>query len=171
MKKNWKITGIILVLVLALTLGITALAEAPETQAEPPSVDTTSSATVSASADPALQEAMDALSAARNSSKVTDLEAELKAYVEAGTLTQEQADLILKAYRDQESLQNGVCPNCGYQFSTGGLGKGGRMKNGSGGYMGSFGGKGGRGGHGRMQNGMQQNATPDAGMAPDSGSF
>ena len=102
MKKNWKITGIILVLVLALTLGITALAEAPETQAEPPSVDATSSATVSASADPALQEAMDALSAARNSSKVTDLEAELKAYVEAGTLTQEQADLILKAYRDQD---------------------------------------------------------------------
>ena len=169
MKKNWKITGIILVLVLALTLGITALAETADVPDTLPAEDAVTSATSAASADPALQEALDALSAARNSSKASDLEAELKAYVEAGTLTQDQADLILKAYRDQESLQNGICPNCGYQFSTGGFGKGGRMKNGSGGNMDNFGGKGGRGGHGRMQNGMQQNAAPDAGTAPDSG--
>ena len=72
-----------------------------------------------------------------------------------------------------------VCPNCGYQFSNSGFGKGGRMKNGNNGLMNGQdnlngqnglngqGGKGGRGGHGRLNNldGMQQNAAPAA--APD----
>ena len=166
MKKHWKITSLILALVLALTLGAGALAETAEAPvAEQPAADT--------AADPALQAAMEALQAARNSGKLTDLETELKSYVGAGSMTQEQVDLILKAYRDRQSLRSGVCPNCGYQFSSGGFGKGGRMKDGSSRTMNGQngrngqGGKGGRGGHGRFnqQNGMQQNPAPAA--APD----
>ena len=178
MKTNWKITSLILALVLALTLGVSAVAETAEVPAaEQPATDATAAATTTV--DPALQAAMEALQAARSGSRLTDLETELKAYVEAGSMTQEQADLILKAYQDQQALRSGVCPNCGYQFSNSGFGKGGRMKNGNNGLMNGQdslngqnglngqGGKGGRGGHGRFNNpnGMQQNAAPAA--APD----
>ena len=165
MKKYWKITGMILALALALTLGMTALAENAEAPAaEPPATD------AAAGADTALQDALNALRTARNGDKLADLETELKSYVEAGKLTQEQADLILKAYQDQESLRSGVCPNCGYQFSNGGTGRGGRMKNGNMGGFGGKGGKGGRGGFGRTQNGTQQDAMPDpSGTAEGSG--
>ena len=152
MKKYLKISGMILALILALALGVTALAETADSPAgDPPAAD-------DAAASTALQEAMNALAAARSGSRQADLETELNAYVEAGKLTREQADLILKAYQDQESLQNGICPNCGYQFETGGFGKGGRMKNGAGrnadgmnganGGTGSVGGRSGKGGRG-----------------------
>ena len=165
MKKHWKITGMVLALVLAVTLGVTALAEdAGAPAAEQPAADQ------AAGTDTALQDALNALYTARNGNRLADLETELKSYVEAGKLTQEQADLILKAYQDQESLRSGVCPNCGYQFSNGGTGKGGRMKNGN---MNGFGGKGGKGGHGgrggfgRMQNGDQQGEMPDTSVSPE----
>ena len=177
MKKYLKISGMILALILALALGVTALAETADSPAgDPPAADAVTSATQAA--DPALQEAMNALAAARSGSRQADLETELNAYVEAGKLTREQADLILKAYQDQESLRSGVCPNCGYQFSDGG--KGGRMKNGSGsGFGGDFGGgksggknggqngRGSRGSFGRQQNGSMQNAAPDPAGSPD----
>ena len=69
---------------------------------------------------------------------------ELKSYVASGKLTQEQADLILNYYKEQEALRNGTCPNCGYQFQNG-FGKGGHG-------MGGRGMKGGKGG--RMFGGM-----------------
>ena len=167
MFKNWKIISIIMALVLALTLGVTALAETAEAPAaEPPAAEP--AAETPNGTDTALQEALDALAAARSGSRLTSLEEELKAYVEAGKLTQEQADLILKAYQDQESLRSGVCPNCGYQFSDSGFGKGGRTKNGSmngfGGMKG-FGGNGGR--FGQTQNGTQQNTAPAPAEGPE----
>ena len=164
MFKKWKMISIIMALVLVLTLGVTALAETAEAPAAEPEAETL------AGTDTTLQDALNALAAARNGSRLTSLEEELKAYVEAGKLTQEQADLILKAYQDQESLRNGICPNCGYQFAENGFGKGGRTKNGN---MNGFGGKGGRGGRGnggrfgQTQDGTQQDMAPAPAEGPE----
>ena len=109
----------------------------PEQDAQQPAADASSDNT-------ALQDAFDAYRAARQSDQQEELEAELKGYVESGKLTQEQADLILNYYKEQEALRNGTCPNCGYQFQNG-FGKGGHG-------MGGRGMKGGKGG--RMFGGM-----------------
>ena len=103
-------------------------------------------------ADAELQQAYDAYRAAKQSSRQEALEDELKCYVEAGKLTQEQADLILNDVKERESLRNGTCPECGYQFKNG-MGKGGRM-NGGKGMNGMNRGKGGRmsGGRGMFNN-------------------
>ena len=125
-------------------------------------------------ADTELQQAYDAYRAARQSGRQEALEDELKGYVEAGKLTQEQADLILKDAREREALRNGTCPNCGYQFKSG-MGKGGRMNGGKGMNNGMNRGKGGRmnGGrgmfnqqqpNGQQPNGMQQ---PNFGQQPN----
>ena len=105
----------------------------PEQDAQQPAADASSDNT-------ALQDAFDAYRAARQSDQQEELEAKLKSYVASGKLTQEQADLILNYYKEQEALRNGTCPNCGYQFQNGfgkGVhGKGGRgMKGGKGGRM------------------------------------
>ena len=47
-----------------------------------------------------------------------ELTEELNGYVEAGTMTQEQADLILSSVRERLAARNGECPNCGYQFQN-----------------------------------------------------
>ena len=182
MTKNWKLTSLILALVLALALGVTALAESPaETPADSTASDAAKSAIEEAQAaadaaqaeSTALNEALEAYGKAKSESRklaiLTSLKEELDGYVAAGSLTQEQADLIFKYYSEQMALQqNGF-----------GFGKGGRMKNGNNGLMNGQdnlngqnglngqGGKGGRGGHGRFNdpNGMQQNAAPAA--APD----
>ena len=124
---------ITLALVLAIVVGVVAIAESAETEA--PQLPATEQAPAEAAPEAeapatestdstALKEALDAYNAARQSSKVEGLEAELKGYVESGKLTQEQADLILNYYKEQESLRNGTCPNCGYQFqSQGGFGR------------------------------------------------
>ena len=171
--KNFVI-GIALALV--LTLGIVAFAEStpdatvPEAPAETATTDTTVPETPTESTDStALQEALNAYNQARSSTYTENLEAELKGYVESGKLTQEQADLILNYYKEQQSLRNGVCPNCGYQFQNGG--KGGHMKGGKGG----FGGKGDRGMMGMysqqpaQDNGSAQGMSflPDAQTIPD----
>ena len=109
----------------------------PEQDAQQPAADASSDNT-------ALQDAFDAYRAARQSDQQEELEAELKSYVTSGKLTQEQADLILNYYKEQEALRNGTCPNCGYQFQNG-FGKGGHG-------MGGRGMKGGKGG--RMFGGM-----------------
>ena len=109
----------------------------PEQDAQQPAADASSDNT-------ALQDAFDAYRAARQSVQQEELEAELKSYVASGKLTQEQADLILNYYKEQEALRNGTCPNCGYQFQNG-FGKGGHG-------MGGRGMKGGKGG--RMFGGM-----------------
>ena len=156
MKHTFTGMMIALMLVLALVIGAVALAEnsepeIPETPAveqnEPEQLPAESDAPVTdVSADStALQDAFKAYNEARSSSHQEELEAELKGYVESGKLTQEQADLILNWYKEQQSLRNGTCPNCGYQFQNG-QGKGGRMNGGKGNRMGGgFGGKGGRG--------------------------
>ena len=120
-------------LVLALALSTAAMAEGttdPIPATEVPSVETQAPAEEAseASATPeqtedehkALQDAMDAYRAAKQDEAMDDLEAELKGYVEAGSLTQEQADLILKNVKERIAEKNGECPNCGYQFSKGG---------------------------------------------------
>lgn len=159
------IIGIALALTLVLALSIAALAE---TAADPiPDVtedaaaatDTTpaedaapaeEAAPAQADDGAALQEALDAYRAARQDKQLADLEAELSEYVEAGSLTQEQADLILDNVKARIAAKNGECPNCGYQFRNG---DGNRAR----------GGKGGR--NGQFQNGGQMprgNQMPDA---------
>jgi len=166
---------IALVLVLALVVGAVAMAEntepeAPELppveevqpeqpEAQQPAGDASTNDT--ATNDTALQEAFDAYRAAKQSGRQEELEAELKGYVKSGKLTQEQADLILNYYKEQESLRNGTCPNCGYQFQNG-FGKGGR---GMGGGRGMMGGKGGRGMGGCGMRGQQ----PTFGQQPTDG--
>lgn len=155
-----------LALVAALVVGMAAVAEnaAPEvpaleatqpeqTQPEQTQPEQTQPGQGAQQDDAALRQAYDAYRAARQSSRQEALEDELKGYVEAGKLTQAQADLILNDVRERESLRNGTCPDCGYQFKNG-MGKGGRM-NGMNGGMGR--GKGGRMNGGRgMFNGQQQ---------------
>jgi len=132
-------------LVLALALSTAAMAEGttdPIPATEVPSVETQAPAEEAseASATPeqtedehkALQDAMDAYRAAKQdeAEAMDDLEAELKGYVEAGSLTQEQADLILKNVKERIAEKNGECPNCGYQFSKGGKRQRGAMMGG-----------------------------------------
>lgn len=66
-----------------------------------------------------LQQAQSAYRNARRANSLSDYEQELKDMVTAGQLTQEQADALLKSAQDCASLQQGVCPSCGYEFSTG----------------------------------------------------
>ncbi len=150
---------VMLALMLAVVMGVVALAESAEPEVPlPPAAEEAPAADAPAAEAPAadaatdstaLQDALKAYDAARQSSQVESLEAELKGYVDSGKLTQDQADLILNYYREQESLRNGTCPNCGYQFQTnGGFGRGGH------------GGRGGRGGRGGMRGMSGMNQLP-----------
>ena len=138
---------------------------APETQTENGAVTE-----AQAEAD-ALKEALEAYAKAKAESRVQSvldaLKEELDALVAAGKLTQEQADLILKYYNEQQSLRNGTCPNCGYAFqNNGGFGKGGRMGGKGGRGHGGRGGFGGMNGFGQMPSqGQLPGTTPDAGSA------
>ena len=115
-----------LTLVLALALGVAALAE--NVEAVPAEPEAPAAESAEASDTTALDDALDAYYAAKDSGRADELEAELKEYVAAGKMTQEQADLILNYYKEQQALRDGVCPNCGYEFQTnGGFGRGGRM--------------------------------------------
>ena len=156
-----------LALMLAIVMGVVALAETVEPEApqapaveEAPAAEQAEDAQSSAATDStALQDALNAYNAARQSSQMESLEAELNGFVASGKLTQEQADLILNYYKERESLRNGVCPNCGYQFqSNGGFGKGGRGN----------GGKGGRGNRGGM-GGFRQQPSDSQGSAQANG--
>ena len=127
--KNY-IIGIALALV--LVMGVAAFAEAtdPATDSVPAVTEeaaATEEATEAPSEDPAedeqkaLQDALDAYRKAKQDKAVSDLEEELNEYVAAGSMTQEQADLILKNVKERMAAKNGECPNCGYQFSKGGM--------------------------------------------------
>ena len=168
---------IALMLTLVLVIGAVALAENAETEPETPAVVETQpeeapaqpeAPSTDTAEDSALQDAFKAYNEAKTSSHQEELEAELKSYVESGKLTQEQADLILNYYNEQQSLRDGVCPNCGYQFQNG-YGKGGRMNGnlgGKGNRMGGFGGKGGRGMMGMYgMNGQQPSQSQHSGSA------
>lgn len=158
-----------LALILALVLGVAALAENAEPEVpELPAVEdaqapATDGAATDSTASTALQDALNAYDSARQSARQENLEAELKEYVEAGKLTQEQADLILNYAREQQALRNGTCPNCGYQFRNNANGRGGKGNRGG---KGGFGGKGNRGGMFGM-NGQQPFAGMNGQAAPD----
>ena len=161
---------VMLALVLATVMGVVALAESAGTEApaveEAPAAEAPS-ADANAADDAALQAALDAYRSARQSAQAESLEAELNGYVAAGKLTREQADLILKYYKDQEALRSGACPNCGYQFANG-FGKGGRMgsgKNGRG--NGGFG----QGGRGGMRGFNSQPSNPGTGSGANGMAF
>ena len=132
-----KFVGIALVLALALSTAAMAevttdpipAAEVPAVEAQVPAEEATETP-VAEDEQKALKDAMDAYRAAKQDKAVDDLEAELKGYVEAGSLTQEQADLILKNVKERLAAKNGECPNCGYQFSRGGKGRRGGMMGG-----------------------------------------
>lgn len=152
---------IALSLALVLVLGVVALAENDtqvpelpaagdlEAQAEAPAADDAQAPADEAQStqdNTALQDALQAYREARQSSHEQELQDELDGYVAAGKLTQEQADLIMNYYKERQSMRNGTCPSCGYQFQNG---NGGRMngngRGGKGGRMnGGFGGRGGR---------------------------
>ena len=145
--KRILVTALALILVFAFGAAALAEGEAPEA----PATD----ATPETSADTALQEALEAYRSAKQSNREKDLQSELDAFVANGSLTQEQADLIMKYYQDQQALRNGVCPNCGYQFPNN-SGKAGRS---------GFGGFGGQRGAGRksVQPGASQTpALPES---------
>ena len=114
-------------LALALVMGVVAFAETAEPSTDPvPAVTEeapTEEAAPAAEAEKtddntALQEALEAYRSARESKRVDDLTEELNGYVEAGTMTQEQADLILNSVKERMAAKNGECPNCGYQFQN-----------------------------------------------------
>ena len=118
MKKNLKITSLILALTLALAIGVTALAEnSAETPSDTVAADAAKSAIDEAQAvadaaqaeAAALNEALEAYSKAKAENRrleiLTGLKEELDSYVAAGSLTQEQADLILKYCAEQLTLQ------------------------------------------------------------------
>ena len=65
-----------------------------------------------------LKAAMDAYRAAKQDKAVDDLEEELDGYVEEGSLTQEQADLILNSVKERIAAKNGECPSCGYKLKN-----------------------------------------------------
>ena len=161
--KNF-ICGMLIALMLlsALLVGVVAVAESDGTEApalppvedvQPEQPDAEQQPNADAATDStALQEAFDAYRAARQSGRQAEIEDELNGYVESGKLTQEQADLILKYYKEQQALRDGTCPNCGYQFQNGnGEGMGGRMNGGHG----KNGGMGGRMSGGRGMFGQQ----------------
>ena len=125
-----KNTIIGIALALALVMGVAAFAETAEPATDPvPAVTEEAPAEDAAAAAPAadsekvddnaaLQEALEAYRGARESKRVDDLTEELNGYVEAGTMTQEQADLILNSVKERLAVRNGECPNCGCQIQN-----------------------------------------------------
>ena len=112
-------------LALALVMGVVAFAETAEPATDPVPAVTEEAPAEEAAAETektddnaALQEALEAYRSARESKHVDDLTEELNGYVEAGTMTQEQADLILNSVKERLAAKNGECPNCGYQFQN-----------------------------------------------------
>lgn len=126
-----KRTIITLTLILTLALGCVAMAEeVPDTLPTDgtdaveaiPTEDVNDAALNTAPTDD-LKAAMDAYRAAKQDKAVDDLEEELEGYVEEGSLTQEQADLILNSVKERIAAKNGECPNCGYKFDKKGKSK------------------------------------------------
>ena len=167
MKTLSKLGLMILAMTLALSLGLTALAEgtADSVPEAPAAVTAVDEAQAKANA---LNEALTAYSNAKADSRkqayLDSLKQELDAYVAAGKLTQDQADLIYKYYVEQMTLRG----NSGKGFGRGG--KGGRNgQNNQGMNQNGFG-MGGR--HGRFGNTMApaestpSDSTPSTGTAP-----
>lgn len=123
-----KNTIIGIALTLALILGAAAYAEtaepaidpAPAVTEEAPAEETPEIPEASAEVEKVedLQSALHAFRAAKEAKKLDELEAELDEYVEDGSLTQAQADLILDSVKERLAAKNGECPSCGYKFQN-----------------------------------------------------
>ena len=124
-----KIIGIALALV--LILGVTAFAEPANPAPDAPAATEEGSDTgVPEKAEDdraAMKDALDAYRNAKQEKALNELEEELNGYVEAGTMTQDQANLILNSVKERLAAMNGECPNCGYQFPKNGPRMGGMM--------------------------------------------
>lgn len=132
---NKKTILLVLAIMLAACLSVAALAENPaETPADAAAADAAKAAVTEAQAaaeaaqaeSTALNEALEAWNKAKTESRklsiLTSLKEELDSFVADGSLTQEQADLILKYYAEQLTLQsqNGT----GFGRGSRGVGKG-----------------------------------------------
>ena len=183
--KSKKTILIVLALMIAACLSVAALAEGPaETAADTAAADAAKAAAdeAQAAADAAqaeaaaLNEALEAYGKAKAESRklaiLTSLKEELDGYVAAGTLTQEQADLILKYYAEQLTLQaqNGTGFGRGGKSGRGGRGFGNGQMNGTVPGNDVNGQNGFRGRHGRFGNTVpaqpQSQAAPAAPAAP-----
>ena len=155
-------------LTLALVMGVAAFAEAttdpvPATPAVTEEAAAPTEETPAEDEQKALQDALDAYRKAKQDKAVADLETELNEYVAAGSLTQEQADLILNNVKERMAAKNGECPNCGYQFSKVGMkGQQGRMGGQRGGKMGGQ-----MNGAAPQQGGMQMPGGMQRGQMPN----
>lgn len=126
-----KRTIITLTLVLVLALSCVAMAEeVPGTlptdgtdAVEAIPTDNVNDAASNTAPTDDLKAAMDAYRAAKQDKALDDLEEELDGYVEEGSLTQEQADLILNSVKERIAAKNGECPSCGYKFDKKGKSK------------------------------------------------
>ena len=139
-----KRTVITLTLILALALGCAAMAEEvpdalPQEGADiveempadaAPEAPDAPEAPEAPAASPTddLKAAMDAYRAAKQDKALDDLEEELDGFVEEGSLTQAQADLILNSVKERIAAKNGECPNCGYKLGNGKRGRCGQQK-------------------------------------------
>lgn len=163
---KWGLT--IIAILLALCLGAAAFAEGTDTPAaetpaaETPAADASAIADEAQASADALKEALTAYANARADSRkqaVLDaLKQDLDTYVVSGKLTQEQADLILKYYAEQQALQQN------------GIGRGGKgMRNGQGMPQNNQGTQqNGRNGQGMQQNGFGKNGRGNRfGNMPD----
>ena len=183
--KSKKPILIVLALMIAACLSVAALAEGPAETADTAAADAAKAAADEAQAvadaaqaeATALNEALEAYSKAKAESRkleiLTSLKEELDGYVAAGTLSQEQADLILKYYAEQLTLmqQNGTGVGRGGKCGRGGKGFGNVLMNGttSGNDVNGQNGFGGR--HGRFGNTVPNQpqapaAAPEAPAAP-----
>ncbi len=118
MKQSIRKISLIAAAVLALTAAAAAFAEetgepaapstpsaasqpAAETEAVPAPAPADASSSSQETDAQALSQALEAYRTAKQAAHTADLEKELSAYVENGSLTQEQADLILKYYQER----------------------------------------------------------------------
>ena len=170
---NKKPILIVLALMIAACLSVAALAEGPAaTSTDTAATDEAQAAADAAQAEAtALNEALEAYSKAKAENRkleiLASLKEELDGYVAAGSLTQEQADLILKYYAEQLTLmqQNSTGFGRGGKGGRGSKGFGNGQMNGttSGNDVNSQNGFGGR--HGRFEKTVpDQSQTP---AAPD----
>ncbi len=118
MKQSIRKISLIAAAVLALTAAAAAFAEgtgepsapaapsassqpAAETEAAPATAPADASSSSQETDAQALSQALEAYRTAKQAARTADLEKELASYVENGSLTQEQADLILQYYQQR----------------------------------------------------------------------
>ena len=152
---------ILLALTLTVCIGAASFAENATPAAETTETETAGSEETAGSTEAAAKALEDAMNAfqtarrsARNQKRMDALKTELDSYVQAGTLTREQADLILSYTEDQQSQREAARTERQKMMEEGkacqGMGRngnGGRHQRGDGNFGNN--GRNGRGNHGR----------------------